>query len=338
MSNYRERVGRRALEACAVTGTCLTAILGFATDNAMASYKAHVRAGTLQIVGSGASDKLALRLAPGAPNTLQVDVGDNGTPDFSFDRSTFNAIKVRAGGGNDEVRIDESNGAFTNDAVTINGGPGNDTLIGGSGSDVLIGGPGNDTVDGGRGNDVALLGAGNDRFTWDPGDGSDTVEGQAGNDVLDFNGSNANENMDVSANGSRVRFTRDVGAVVMDLDGIEGLDVNALGGADTITVNDLTGTDLKAANIDLSGTSGVGDGQPDTVIANGTNGPDHVHVTRSGSQVLSTGLAAQTRIVGSEAANDTLRVNTLGGNDKVTVAPDVSQLINPVVDLGAGQL
>jgi hypothetical protein len=30
-------------------------------------------------------------------------------------------------------------------------------------------------------------------------------------------------------------------------------------------------------------------------------------------------------------------VQTLGGNDDVTVAPDVSDLINPVVDLGDGE-
>ena len=50
--------------------------------------------------------------------------------------------------------------------------------------------------------------------------------------------------------------------------------------------------------------------------------------------MLTTGLAAQTRIVGSEPT-DTLRVNTLAGDDDVTVAPDVSELISPVVDLGA---
>jgi hypothetical protein len=67
--------------------------------------------------------------------------------------------------------------------------------------------------------------------------------------------------MDVSANGSRVRLFRDVAAVTMDLNGLERLELNALGGADTITVNDLTGTDLKATAIDLAATGG-GDAQP----------------------------------------------------------------------------
>ena len=50
-----------------------------------------------------------------------------------------------------------------------------------------------------------MLGAGNDTFVWNPGDGSDTVDGQAGNDTLLFNGANVNENIDISANGRRMR-------------------------------------------------------------------------------------------------------------------------------------
>ena len=61
-----------------------------------------------------------------------------------------------------------------------------------------------------------------------------------------FNGANINEKIDISANGSRVRLFRDIGTITMDLDGVENIQVNALGGADTITVNDLTGTDVQA--------------------------------------------------------------------------------------------
>ena len=50
-----------------------------------------------------------------------------------------------------------------------------------------------------------------------------------------FNGSNAGENIDLSANGNRLRLFRDVGNITMDTDGVEQVDVNALGGADTIT-------------------------------------------------------------------------------------------------------
>ena len=88
------------------------------------------------------------------------------------------------------------------------------------GDDMLIGGDGNDTVIGGRGNDIAFLGDGNDTFIWNPGDGSDIVEGQAGTDTMLFNGANINENIDISANGSRVLLTRDVGNITMDVNGV----------------------------------------------------------------------------------------------------------------------
>jgi Ca2+-binding RTX toxin-like protein len=81
---------------------------------------------------------------------------------------------------------------------------------GGDGNDLLLGGDGNDTITGARGNDTAQLGAGDDTFVWNPGDGSDVVEGGSGTDTLQFNGSNIGENIDISANGERVRFTRDV--------------------------------------------------------------------------------------------------------------------------------
>ena len=157
---------------------------------------------------------------------------------------------------------------------------------------------------------------------------------------MQFNGSNAPEHIDLSANGSRVRLFRDVANITMDLNGIENLNVAALGSADTITVNDLTGTGVKHTNIDLSGTpgSGTGDGAADAVIVNGTNNPDKVDVTNDAAgNVLVSGLASQVAISGSEPANDQLLLNTLGGKDRVTVAPGVSGLIQPVVDLGTDQ-
>ena len=87
-----------------------------------------------------------------------------------------------------------------------------------------------------------------------------------------FNGSNAGENMDISANGGRVRLFRDVGNIIMDLNGVEKIQLNAVGGADNITVNDLTGTGVTQVAIDLGATPGAtgGDGQADTVTVNGT--------------------------------------------------------------------
>ena len=82
----------RALQGGAAIGASVAAMLAFSAAPAFASYTAGVQGGTLQIKGDAASDKLALRLSPTDPNTLQVDVGEDGTADFAFDRSTFTAI------------------------------------------------------------------------------------------------------------------------------------------------------------------------------------------------------------------------------------------------------
>jgi Ca2+-binding RTX toxin-like protein len=264
---------------------------------------------------------------------LEVDVGDNGTADASFDRSLFTAIGVSAGGGNDRVRVDQANGTFTDESIAIDGGPGNDTLLGGSGSELFVGGPGDDFVDGNQGDDIALLGENDDTFHWDPGDGSDIVEGQSGDDVLDFNGANINEQVEVSPNGGRVRFTRDIANIVMDLDDVEGVAFHAFGGSDTFTVDDLTGTDVKTVDADLA-LAGSGDGALDTVVVNGTAGPDKVKVSRASGKIQVAGLKAQTRITGAEPLTDTLRIQTQAGDDAVSVASVVFGLIQLVVDLG----
>ncbi len=134
-------------------------------------------------------------------------------------------------------------------------------MNGGLGEDVFIGSEGNDLINGGDGNDTALMGAGDDTFVWNPGDDNDTLEGQDGFDTMLFNGANAAENIDISANGGRVLFTRNIANVTMDLNDVEGIDFNALGGADTIAVNDLSGTDVTEVNLNLASTLG---GRPAT--------------------------------------------------------------------------
>jgi Ca2+-binding RTX toxin-like protein len=219
--------------------------------------------------------------------------------------------------GNDSLVINGLAGDDTIDASRLHAGQVNLTLNGGDGNDTIIGSAGDDLVIGGRGSDQALLGAGNDTFVWNPGDGSDVVEGQAGFDTLQFNGSNANENIDISANGSRARLFRDVGAVTMDLNGIERINLVALGSADTVTVNDLTGTNVQQVAIDLASPAGgsTGDGQPDTIVINGTNGNDVITLTENNGVVTVSGLATTMTISGFDVATDRIVINGLGGDD-----------------------
>jgi Ca2+-binding RTX toxin-like protein len=292
--------------------------------------------GVLAITGTRADDKIALRLDARQPGILQVDVGDDGSADFTFDRNDVARIAVFARSGDDLVRIDESNGVFTDNiataidggagsdtlvggsgAVTLSGGPGNDKLIGGNGAEALLGGSGNDQIDGNRGNDVAFMGAGDDTFVWDPGDGNDTIEGQSGVDTMLFNGANLAEKIDLTANGNRLKFTRDIAGITMDTHGVERVDFNALGGADLVTVNDLSGTDVNSVNVDLAATGGGGDGAADRVVVKATNGNDAIDVSGDAAAVKVSGLAATVGILHPEVANDRLEINTLAGNDSV---------------------
>lgn len=255
---------------------------------------------------------------------------------FSIDIGTSENLVLKANGGNDSFSATGNLAALIK--ITVDGGEGNDTLLGSNGNDLLGGGNGNDFVDGQQGNDTAKLGAGDDVFQWDPGDGNDVVEGQDGTDILLFNGSAGSEIFTASANGQRVLFTRNLGNIVMDLNDVERLDLNALGGTDTATINDLSGTDLVEVNVNLAGTIGgsAGDAAADVVIVNGTNGNDIIDVFGSGTSVAVIGLAARVNITNSEGANDSLVINALGGDDGVTATTLPAGVIKLTIDGGAG--
>jgi hypothetical protein len=304
--------------------------------------------GLLAVDGTNGDDRLALRLQAGNPAVLQIDVGDDGSAEFSVPRAQVERLSVDGGNGDDSLRIDESNGVFTdaiattieggngNDrlvggagAMTLSGGNGNDVLFGGAGAETLIGGNGDDSIDGNKGNDVGLLGNGNDTFVWDPGDGSDVVEGQNGTDTMLFNGADAAERVVLSANGGRLRFFRDPGAVTMDTDDVEVVEFKAFGGADTVFVGDLGATDVRDVKLDLAGSAGGGDGQADRIVVDATNGNDRIDVSGDAGEVKVSGLSATVEVLQPEGANDRLEVNTLAGTDSVDaggLAPGAVQL------------
>lgn len=258
---------------------------------------------TVEINGSNAGEVFAF-----TANGARIRFDELSPAPFALDIGTAENMLLKAGGGNDSISGTGNLAALA--SFTIDGGAGNDTILGMNGADTLLGGDGNDFVDGQQGNDFAFLGGGNDTFQWDPGDGSDIVEGQSGVDTLLFNASNASEIMELSANGGRALFTRNVGNIVMDLDDVEVIQVKALGGVDTITVNNLKGTDIKQVQIDLGGA----DLQLDTATVNGTEGKDTISVSLPGAAISVGGLAALTSVTGAEAT-DTVQANGLGGND-----------------------
>lgn len=286
---------------------------------------------TVEVNGGGGTETFAT-----TANGTRVRFDRLSPAPFSLDIGTCENLVLTANGGDDSFSAVGNLAALIR--ITVDGGAGNDTILGSNGVDLLLGGDGDDFLDGQQGNDVAFLGAGNDTFQWDPGDGSDTIEGQAGTDRLRFNGSAGNEIFETSANGQRVRFTRNLGNIVMDLDDVERIDLNALGGTDTVIVNNLTGTDLAEAEVNLAGTLGgtAGDAQPDVVIANGTSGNDRVEVFGAGTAYIVVGLRTRLSVNQSEGANDALVINALAGNDAVTATTLPAGIVKLTVDGGAG--
>lgn len=294
---------------------------------------AEFNGGILTVTGND-TDNLIVINRDGAGNILV----NSGSVPIAWGPATVTnttLIRILGQGGADELRLDESTGQLP--PGELFGGPGDDHLIGSLNADLLDGGPGNDNLDGRRGNDRLLGGDDEDAFVWNPGDGSDVVEGDAGQDTLVFNGAIIGETMDFSANGSRVRFTRNIAGIVMDIDGVERFDLNTLGGADIVTVNDLSGAAMTEINVNLASSIGgsTGDAAADTVIVTGTNGQDAIDIVGAGTSVTVFGISAQVNISATEGANDSLVVNAAGGNDDVTATTLPAGVIKLTIDGGA---
>lgn len=253
---------------------------------------------------------------------------------MNFDVAGVESVVVKMGAGNDSFSPTGNLAILT--AITVEGGPGNDTLLGSNGADVLNGGAGNDFIDGQQGADTILMGGDDDTFQWDPGDGSDVVEGQGGFDTVIFNGANIGEMIDLTANGGRVRLTRNIAGIVLDLNGIESATVNAFGGADTVTVNPLNGTALKNVKVNLAQFDNTGDAAADTVVVNATDKAEVIVATGTQGGANVTGLAAAVEITGGESAFDRLAIFAFGGDDIVNATGVDATTVSLLIDGGEG--
>ena len=252
----------------------------------------------LAVLGNEAVDTVTSTANTVTRGTGTVTVGTN-----------LARLEVRTFGGADTVNL----AAFTSlptlidagdgdDSATgspqadlIEGGEGNDRLNGEAGIDTLRGGAGDDRLDGDGGNDQMFGGDGSDLFVWDPGDGSDLIEGDAGADALAFNGSADNEVFTLSEAGRRLELLRDVGAIDMDIAGVEQTEVNANDGNDRATVGDLRLTDVRL------------------VILSGGNGDDALRGGRQGE------------VLRGDAGNDLLE--GLEGNDTLDGGLGIDRIV-----------
>jgi Ca2+-binding RTX toxin-like protein len=207
-------------------------------------------------------------------------------------------------------------------ADELHGEEGNDSISGLGGIDILDGGDGDDTITGGPGNETQLGGTGNDTFVWNPGDGSDTLVGGTGTDTMFFNGSAGNEVFTLSGQGAGFRFTRDLGSIVMNATEVEAIRLNALGGNDSATVNDLTGV----ADLDTI-TFFMGDGDDTATAAAQTNAAISFLVSGGNGNDTLTG-SPNADVIGGGEGNDTIvglagvdLMDGGGGDDTITGGP-----------------
>lgn len=172
--------------------------------------------------------------------------------------------------------------------IVDNGPDGNDTLSGGEGDDTIYGQGGDDVLAGDGGTNYLSGGTGDDTFIG--GDGADTFRGGAGQDNIDYSGSDAAVNVDLS--------TKTLSGGDADNDTIEG-GIDGVIGSEYDDV--LTGFDQQGTNpADTFTNEFWGNGGNDTI--SGKDGDDFID-----------GGADDDTITGGGGA-DTL----LGGDDRDT--------------------
>jgi len=134
------------------------------------------------------------------------------------------------------------------------------------------------------------------------GDGMDRIDGGAGNDFLATYGSAHGDHFTLAAlsNGHALLMQDDGSVNNADLVSVEEIDFNTAGedgvnasGSDNITVDDMTGTDVKLVDIDLAGPNLTSaDGKVDTINLVG-NANENVTVSLVNGELVITGLAAK---------------------------------------------
>ena len=305
----------------AVLGTALAASFALTPAAANAAVStASINNTTATLNLDGADDNVTVSVSGGLLVHGQTTGGLNSGSDWDSATAgdqtvpangTFTVV-VNGGGGNDALTVLGKSTEIA--SATLNGEGGDDVLTGADTNDTLNGGDGNDRVVGAKGTDTMNGGAGNDTLVWNNGDGSDTINGDAGNDGTEVNGSpTLGDTFTINPNAGRIKFQR-TNLVPFTLDSsTERVQVNGLGGDDSLSANAGVGA-LTLLSVD--GGAGV-----DTV--NGSDGPDLI-LGGEGNDVLNGG-GGDDRIVGDRgsdtmnggAGDDTLVWNNGDGTDVI---------------------
>ena len=166
------------------------------------------------------------------------------------------------GDNNSGVNVTDIYFDVTTGDIYAPGEEGNDTLDGGAGDDVIHGHGGDDVLIGGSGTNYLSGGTGDDTFIG--GDGADTFQGNAGQDNIDYSGSDAAVNVDLST-GTLSGGDADNDTIEGGIDGIIGSEFDDV----------LTGFDHQGTNpADTFTNEFFGNGGDD--IISGKDGDDYI--------------------------------------------------------------
>ena len=211
--------------------------------------------------------------------------------------------------------------------ITLDAGDGGGTMLGGPGDDVLLGGDDFDLVKGGPGDDIVDLGGDFDSFSWRSGDGNDRIDGGSGpRDGMFIFGSDADETIDMRADGHWLRVSGDVS---LDITGIEAFDVLPGSGTDVTRIGDLRAAGVIDIHTSLAATiiTAGGDASADRIELAGANGA--AKVTGQGGAATVTGLPVKLQISHSDGLSDTLAI---AGADSVDSSGLAAGTINLEAD------
>ena len=246
---------------------------------------------------------------------------------FTFDAET-ERFEVNSLGGNDSITANNGVGALT--LLSVDGGPGADTvkgsdgadlILGGEGDDVLGGGGGDDRIVGDRGSDTMNGAAGDDTLVWNNGDGTDVANGDDGRDDVEVNGAPAaGDAFTVLPNSGRIRFDRiNLVPFSIDIGSSETLHANGLGGDDSVTVGDVGAFSVTAAG-GAGNDALTGGASPETLL--GGSGNDTI--SAGGGLDVVTGDGGDDRVDVRDRTADVAR----GGDGNDSVLAD-----NPSLDI-----
>jgi Ca2+-binding RTX toxin-like protein len=274
---------------------------------------------TATLTGDAAADALTIAEAGGLLTHSITGNGFNSATDFdntvAGDQTApadgTITLAIDMGAGDDTIAITTPNIAA---GSTLAGGDGDDLITGNNAVENLRGGDGDDRLVAARGGDDVEGGNGNDTLVWNNGDGSDTMDGDGGGgDTVEVNGAaTQGDAFTINPNGARVDFDRtNLVPFSLDIGTTERMDVNGLGGDDTMAGNAGLAPLLL---LDLDGGTGA------DAIAGG-DGPDLI--TGGDDNDALSGGAGDDRIVGDRggdtmaggAGDDTLVWNNGDGSD-----------------------